>query len=164
MTKKGQVAMEYLMTYGWAILVLLAIVSAMFALGIFSPSKFVSEECNFQPDFTCSHFMLYKSGANTELQVTFHNGFGYPINITGINFTTHGIGVPDAKVWSYFMPSQGYMVLVGEEKNITKTFTGTTQPSVGSMETIDVGITYKNPNTGKDHVMSGRITARVEAG
>ena len=37
MFKKAQAAMEFLMTYGWAILVVLIVRAALFYLGIFSP-------------------------------------------------------------------------------------------------------------------------------
>ena len=37
MFKKAQAAMEFLMTYGWAILVVLIVLAALFYLGIFSP-------------------------------------------------------------------------------------------------------------------------------
>ena len=37
---KSQSAMEYLMTYGWAILIIAIALSALFALGVFSPSSF----------------------------------------------------------------------------------------------------------------------------
>jgi hypothetical protein len=32
---KGQAAMEYLMTYGWAILIVIAVVVALYAMGVF---------------------------------------------------------------------------------------------------------------------------------
>jgi|SRR3990167_9969356 len=35
--KKGQAAMEFLMTYGWAILVVLIALGALFYLGVFNP-------------------------------------------------------------------------------------------------------------------------------
>ena len=38
MNKRAQSAMEYLMTYGWAILVVLIALGALFYLGVFSPS------------------------------------------------------------------------------------------------------------------------------
>lgn len=33
--RKGQAAMEYLMTYGWAILVIIAVIAALYAMGVF---------------------------------------------------------------------------------------------------------------------------------
>jgi hypothetical protein len=35
MKNKGQTAMEYLMTYGWAILIVIVVVAALFAMGVF---------------------------------------------------------------------------------------------------------------------------------
>jgi hypothetical protein len=32
---KGQAAMEYLMTYGWAILIVIAVIAALYAMGVF---------------------------------------------------------------------------------------------------------------------------------
>lgn len=34
-SRKGQSAMEYLMTYGWAILIVIVVVAALYALGVF---------------------------------------------------------------------------------------------------------------------------------
>ena len=35
--RKGQGALEYLMTYGWALLIIVVVGAALFALGVFSP-------------------------------------------------------------------------------------------------------------------------------
>ena len=35
--QKGQGALEYLMTYGWALLIIVVVGAALFALGVFSP-------------------------------------------------------------------------------------------------------------------------------
>ena len=37
--KKAQSAMEYLMTYGWAILIIIVVVAALFAMGVFSTKQ-----------------------------------------------------------------------------------------------------------------------------
>ena len=37
MNNKGQAALEYLMTYGWALVVIVIVVAALFAFGIFNP-------------------------------------------------------------------------------------------------------------------------------
>jgi hypothetical protein len=34
--RKGQTAMEYLMTYGWAILIIIVVVAALYGMGVFS--------------------------------------------------------------------------------------------------------------------------------
>src|SRR3989344_60033 len=49
--KKSQSAMEYLMTYGWAILVVLIALGALFYLGVFSPKT--PNTCTAVAPFTC---------------------------------------------------------------------------------------------------------------
>jgi hypothetical protein len=41
MLLKAQSSMEYLMTYGWAILIIAIVLAALFSLGIFSSSSLV---------------------------------------------------------------------------------------------------------------------------
>ena len=43
--KKGQAAMEFLMTYGWAILVVLVAIGALAYFGVLSPDKMLPEKC-----------------------------------------------------------------------------------------------------------------------
>ena len=38
MKRKAQAAMEYLMTYGWAILIVIIVAAALYALGVFNPA------------------------------------------------------------------------------------------------------------------------------
>lgn len=49
--KKGQAAMEFLMNYGWAILVVLICFAALFYFGILSTEK-------FEPKCHCSEFNM----------------------------------------------------------------------------------------------------------
>ena len=51
--KKSQAAMEFLMTYGWAILVVLAAIAALAYFGVLSPEKFLPEKCLIETGFTC---------------------------------------------------------------------------------------------------------------
>jgi len=71
---KAQGAMEFLMTYGWAILVVIIILSALYFLGVFSP-KTVSA-CNIQAPFVCNDFIA------TDIGVT------YSVGAKGINSAT----------------------------------------------------------------------------
>ena len=47
--------MEYLMTYGWAILVIAIIVSLLFALGLFSGGAGTPSGCTPQSGFSCTN-------------------------------------------------------------------------------------------------------------
>ncbi len=59
--KKGQSAMEYLMTYGWAILVIAVVLAALFELGVFSGGTGLPNACVGQSGFQCT---LISAGAN----------------------------------------------------------------------------------------------------
>lgn len=88
---KGQAAMEYLMTYGWALLVLAIVIGLIISSGIFSPSYLISEECNLGPKIPCQ-FMLYTAGGDTWLDVRVDNGFGYTIALTNVTMDVEGEG------------------------------------------------------------------------
>lgn len=49
--KKSQAAMEFLMTYGWAILIVLVAIAALYFLGVFSGKT--PNSCNIEPPFNC---------------------------------------------------------------------------------------------------------------
>lgn len=49
---KGQGAMEYLMTYGWALLVIVVVGAALFALGVLNPNTYTQKRCQGFQYFT----------------------------------------------------------------------------------------------------------------
>lgn len=51
--KKGQTATNFLFTYGWAILVILVVVVALYAMGIFNPQDTVDHT-------TCEYVCAFK--------------------------------------------------------------------------------------------------------
>lgn len=73
---KGQAAMEYLMTYGWALIILVVVIGVLFSMGVFNPQNYMSEECSFQPSLPCKGATLTKSGT---LKVYMTNGLGYKV-------------------------------------------------------------------------------------
>ncbi len=50
---RAQSAMEYLMTYGWAILIIAVVLGALFSLGVFSGSSLIGTACIAGPGFLC---------------------------------------------------------------------------------------------------------------
>ena len=60
MNKKAQSAMEYLMTYGWAILVVSIALGALFALGVFDPKS--TNTCFASAPLTCMTSQVLSNG------------------------------------------------------------------------------------------------------
>ena len=52
---KLQSAMEYLMTYGWAILVIAIVLVALYALGVFNGSAFLHPSCVASSGYICTN-------------------------------------------------------------------------------------------------------------
>src|SRR3989344_7143616 len=61
--KKAQAAVEFLTTYGWAILILVIIIVAIIGLGIFNPKA--PNKCNSVDPIYCSDVRLTSSGVIT---------------------------------------------------------------------------------------------------
>jgi hypothetical protein len=91
MNKKGQAAMEFLMTYGWAILVVLAAIAALAYFGVLSPSKLLPERTTFSaPLPSIDNAVINADGT---IQVAFMNNVGVAIDLTGEGNVTPGTGV-----------------------------------------------------------------------
>ena len=72
-SKRGQAAMEFLMTYGWAILVVLAAIGALAYFGVLSPDRFLPEKCTMPSGIACLDFT--QSGDTVTLSVQNAAGF-----------------------------------------------------------------------------------------
>ncbi len=72
---KAQSAMEYLMTYGWAILIIAVVLAALDLLGVFNGSAFVGTACLATPGYTCSNPVL-ATGTPNPLNFTFTQSTG----------------------------------------------------------------------------------------
>jgi len=89
--KKGQTALEYLITYGWAILVILVVLAVLWYYGIFNPSRWAGEQVG---SFSTFNVMDHKF-SNTELQMVLANKGGKDVNVTGVIVKLNGVEVND---------------------------------------------------------------------
>jgi hypothetical protein len=164
--KKGQAAMEYLMTYGWAIVVLVVVIAALMATGAFNPSYLIAEECTLQPDLSCTGHVLYlDTGGTPQLEFRISNGLGYDILLSGVNITTSNGDVYDA----YTLDPVGTRIEQGEAAKISMELNGLLTHK-DEVERMRVSLTYVscapevNPGCTEDepeHVISGRIVAHT---
>ena len=84
--KKGQAAMEFLMTYGWALLVVLIAIGALASFGVLNPGQFLPETCTVAPGISCIDF----SASDTDgLIVMMQNGMG--IALTDVTLDSTGL-------------------------------------------------------------------------
>ncbi|MBU0757967.1 MAG: hypothetical protein KKF44_07895 [Nanoarchaeota archaeon] len=86
MNRKGQAAMEFLMTYGWAILVVIAAIAALAYFGVLSPEKMLPERTTFQaPVPNVDNAIVMAGGADAGyVEIAFKNNVGFTINVTDV--------------------------------------------------------------------------------
>ncbi len=91
--KRGQAALEFLMTYAWAILVVIIIIGALAYFGVLNPDTLVPDKCTFATGLACQDFSYtYDSTAGTgTINLVLVNGLGKTIEITQLNFTSEQI-------------------------------------------------------------------------
>lgn len=157
---KGQIAIEYLTTYGWAILLLIIVIAVL--VSSFSSSYLVAEQCNIDKSNLPCNSQVYND--NDDLGVAFEviNGFGYPIKIIEVNVTDKD---GDSEVLS---PDA---ILKPGESFIIEAIFHNKAKQVNSLISFNIKLTYQScaheinpdctdPNIGV-HVKTGKIVGKV---
>ena len=90
---RAQSAMEYLMTYGWAILIIAVVLAALFALGVFSGASLLGTSCVASSGYTCTNPVMNTAGV---ISFTFGQNTGSTIYAPRIACaaTTNSSGMP----------------------------------------------------------------------
>ena len=125
---KAQSAMEYLMTYGWAILIIAVVLAALFELGVFNGSNLGPQACIAQAGFVCRNPIYTANGIGITFgQTTGRDYYGdwvfvaahaEALNQNGIpiNFTCTATGCANAVSVGVLVPGQ----IVGVDFNASK--------------------------------------------
>jgi hypothetical protein len=159
--------MEFLMTYGWAILVIVIVIAALFYLGVMNPARMTPTSCTLRPGFSCSSFKLESGTGNLNLKLG--QASGHPIFIKAIKCTQET--VPNTASLANNIPvPQGEMreITGGISGNIVQCLDASGNPlpasdtQVGSLYKGKLYILYQEIDTGTDRLIIGDIAARFE--
>lgn len=156
--RKGQAAMEFLMTYGWAILVVLVVIGALAYFGVLSPGKLLPRKCDLPSGLVCVDHRVVNNALGDSITLRVNNAMGADISITSITFTGDLAGetcniVTAATTWT-----------AGEEKAVTGSGAGCTITTpAGSRIRGKLTVTYQNLQTTLSHTVSGLLVTDVEA-
>jgi len=158
MNKKGQGAMEYLMTYGWAILVVLIVGIVLWQLGIFSG---LGGSASTSTGFTGAKLGIIDGATyctTTDMDVTFSNQAGG--TLTDITVTP-STGYSDTALTPFDLKPGAK----ARTDNLTANFAYATAFSVGDKVTTDMSITYSELVAGDTitRTQAGTIICTVEA-
>jgi len=139
--RRSQAALEFLMTYGWAILVVLVAVGALAYFGVLSPDKFLPAKCSLQSGLAC---LDHKATATT-LALRVQNSLGYDVTVDAVKAAQ-----------CTALGSQGSLA-----NGAAATYTLTCVNSGGKYNG-QTNITYTVTETLIQHNNVGQVTTRIE--
>jgi len=146
MRKKGQAAMEFLMTYGWAILAAIIAIGVLAYFGVFSPGKYVTGTAVVTPPFYVNAWNVKPAGVTLELK----NNGGETYDISSVTVTNCGT---DGTGWAG--------IAAGASQTVTVTCT--TAPIAGESFKGDITISYQKVGSAVDLTSTGTIAEKVTA-
>jgi hypothetical protein len=144
----GQAALDFLMTYGWALLLIMIIVGGLFALGIFDSGNFIGSRST---GFVQIGALGWRIAPDGNFTLMLKNNAGTDVNITAINSTLY----QSTQNYPTPIPLQNGastgQVVVGNFGEL---------PS-GQSYSVRVSITYVDAVTGFQYQDSGSVNGRV---
>ncbi len=146
MRKKGQAAMEFLMTYGWAILAAIIVVGVLWYL-IGNPANLAGDKFQVSAPLVANAMALSTTIPNLVMEI--RNGAGNSITISDVLFDA-GAGCTDLTAQSIVIP-QGQLSLI----NVTCT--------LGSGDRLNSDVTFKYTELGSSVTQqsTGSISGQV---
>ena len=153
---RGQSAMEFLMTYGWAVLIMLAVIGILFYLGVFNPKTIAPNACAMPAGFSCNGYQIVAGSPNVfTLDL---------VQTTGHTLLIESISCSDEDTpTNVSVDEPAYS---GEKLRIT----ATCYTSSGSNELADgdyfkgtIYLVYMDEDTNIRHQIMGEIAYKVEA-
>ncbi len=150
---KGQSALEYLLTYGWALLIILIAASSLYAMGLLSPSTYQQKTCTGLTSLGYEDH--YFDGSDFKIRVA--NEAGAKIQVTNASMFSNS---NSTCCWhEYTTPTN-----VNAGKSATFTITGYSGEgwNEGDDYEVDVVFVYDVRRGISGHVDRGSCTGKVE--
>jgi hypothetical protein len=156
MKMKGQAALEFLMTYGWAILVVLVVIGALAYFGVLNPSMLMPEKCTLQTGFSCKAHRV--DATTNSISMIIQNGIGKEIIITGMNITA-----PIMTGYCEYNNTGRTSLGTGRELQVTLNCSSDV-PLSQSKTRFDITMKYYNVDSSAaySHSTDGELFARTE--
>jgi len=139
--KKAQSAMEYLMTYGWAILIVIIVAAALFALGVFNPSTYTGRAATGFGELGAPSDWQYSA---TTLTLVLRNQAGVAVTVN--NVTT---------VQGCYDATGGPIAAGG---TATFTITGCTNKASGASFSETITVSYTASGSTLERTATGTVT------
>ncbi len=153
--KRGQAAMEFLMTYGWALLVVLVAIGALAFFGVLNPGQFLPSTCTITPGIACNDFKVAEGGTpiTGTVDLRLQNGFGDSLTTVTVDIDIGQDGANDCPQYTNAAWADGAELSVA--------MTGCTVGPSGGKAKADVIVGYTGSG-GISHVKTGVLVTQIE--
>ncbi len=159
--RKGQAALEFLTTYGWAFLVILVLIGALAYFGVLSPSKYVPNSCKLNTLLECGgSYAIYDNvSGHSQIKLNIVNNMEDAITMTKFMATE--------KTKNSFVTNESISpVTLSAHANadVTINFSDRTLTSdfVGQKKSFNVKIYYKKSGSDIEQLAEGTIVTTVQ--
>jgi len=159
--RRGQAAMEYIVTYGWAFLVILVVIGGLAYFGVITPSRWVPERCDFGAQLECKDYQLFTEKAD----LFFLNNFGKDISITGVQMRMDDgslsptLSMTDTVGGS---PVTTIDISAGATGDVILTLPSAADLTAGEKQQVTLVITFQRNPGGSPHTLTGTVYAKVK--
>ncbi|MGV8168684.1 MAG: hypothetical protein ACP5N3_01370 [Candidatus Nanoarchaeia archaeon] len=150
--KRGQAALEFLTTYGWAFMVILVMIGALAYFGVLNPQNLIPDQCAVTSGFTCADFQV----GNASMKFLIINNMGEPITVNTVAVTRNSVSVVNACTVPAGNINDGEQATM----NCTTNFASLGKP-VGSKVKLGYSFNYVKTSGSFNHTATGTITATV---
>jgi hypothetical protein len=158
--RRGQAALEYLLTYGWGFLVILVTIGALAYFGILNPGKFVPEKCEFGTQLECADWQLKRIAVDDQVvSLLLRNSFGEDIEMRNVWVVTD-----EGRIAATDIDEAGgsLVIAAGDTGDFTITFETGLDLQAGEQQRVIMEIDFRRFNpTGSQHTLRGSVYAEV---
>ncbi len=162
---RAQSAMEYLMTYGWAILIIAVVLGALFSLGVFNGSSLLGTSCVALSGYYCSTPVLSHSTSALTFTLGQATGtnYGNVIVYTVPSGSSYNPGSDTAKQAITSGISSGQTVSVSLTLPSTSPYSTSGYGTIGDTYTGYIYINYSTSSTGVPNTVAEIATISVKS-
>jgi len=154
--RKGQAALEFLMTYGWAILVVLIVIGALAYFGVLNPNMLVPPKCTLETGLSCKDYRITAD----KITLSVENGMGKGMIIQKVSiYQVGGAG-------RCFNGTDLLAITIANgREGALEVYCQTPLTNTGRKEKFDLNITYyyQDSTVTYNHTLKGEILATLES-
>jgi len=143
--RKGQAALEFLTTYGWAMMAIIIAIGALYYFDIINPNKFIQTKCETGSQIECVEAILYDNGS-FNIRLRNNNPVKLDVKINGTDNNGLKINIPKLTI----------------AKNQVKEFSYNTGVTRNENQKVDIALTIEFRRSGSTTFYSTKGTATLK--